>query len=437
MIKSPWQLKAYRLVTRLAQPAAGLILGHRLKKGKEDPSRLGERKGRPGKDRPGGRLVWIHGASVGETVSMTPIVERLMARGFTVLVTSGTVTSARVMAERLPTTAIHQFIPLDTPGFMRGFLGYWQPDVGLIAESELWPNMLIEAGKADVPLMLLNGRMSERSYARWMRQPAMAKALLSRFDVVMAQSRLDGDRYARLGAPRIALGGNLKYDVTPPPADPSALALLEGATAGRPVWIAASTHPGEDEMIIDAHRRVAERLPKLLTIIAPRHPTRGEDIAALGRAMAVATGRRTAGDLPDRAVDVYVADTVGELGLFYRLAPVAFLGGSLVPHGGQNPIEPAKLGAAIVHGRHVHNFTDVYASLDADGGAVNVPDTGALAGQVLHWLSHAGIARDAGRRAMTVVNEFSGAADRVMQALDPLLARAELIRGRCDRLSSP
>ncbi|MGL4441836.1 MAG: 3-deoxy-D-manno-octulosonic acid transferase, partial [Bosea sp. (in: a-proteobacteria)] len=390
----------------------------------------------PGKPRPEGRLVWIHGASVGETVSMTPIVERLMARGFSVLVTSGTVTSARVMAERLPAAAIHQFIPLDTPGFMKAFLRYWQPDVGLIAESELWPNMLIEAGKADVPLMLLNGRMSERSYARWLRQPAMAAALLSRFDVVMAQSRLDGDRYARLGAPRIALGGNLKYDVMPPPADPATLALLEGATAGRPVWICASTHPGEEEMIIDAHRRVAERLPKLLTIIAPRHPQRGADIAALSRSMAVATGRRCAGDVPDQAVDIYVADTVGELGLFYRLAPVAYLGGSLVPHGGQNPIEPAKLGAAIVHGPHVQNFIDVYGTLDADGGAVSVRDTGALAGQVLHWLSNAGAAREAGRRAMAGVSELSGAADRVMQALDPLLARAELVRGR-NKFSPP
>jgi 3-deoxy-D-manno-octulosonic-acid transferase len=427
-MKSPWQLKAYRMATRLAQPAAGLILGHRLKKGKEDPARLGERKGVPGRKRPEGRLVWIHGASVGETISMTPVVERLMARGYTVLVTSGTVTSARVMAERLPAASIHQFIPLDAPGFMRRFLRYWRPDVGLIAESELWPNMLIEAGKADIPLMLLNGRMSERSYARWSRQPAMARALLSRFDVVMAQSRLDGERYSRLGAPRIALGGNLKYDVSPPPADPATLALLEGATGGRPIWIAASTHPGEDEFVIDAHRRVAERLPKLLTILAPRHPQRGPDIEALARSMGVATGRRSLGDVPDSAVDLYVADTVGELGLFYRLAPIAYLGGSLVPHGGQNPIEPAKLGAAILHGPHVHNFTDVYASLDEKGGAVKTPDAGALAGQVLHWLSHPAEARRAGRQAGQIVGELAGAADRVMTALDPLLARATLAR---------
>ncbi len=428
-MKRPWQIMLYRAGTRAAQPLAGLILRSRLKKGKEDPERLPERRGVPGRPRPEGRLVWIHGASVGETVSMTPIVERLMERGHHVLVTSGTVTSARIMAERLPSGAIHQFIPLDAPGFMQRFFRHWRPDVGLIAESELWPNMIIEAGKHDVPLMLLNGRMSERSYARWTKHPAIARMLLGRFDVVMAQTRLDGERYQRLGAPRVAMGGNLKYDVTPPPADPAALALLQGGTAGRPVWVAASTHPGEEEIIIDAHRRIAQRLPKLLTIIAPRHPRRGEEVEALARGAGVATARRSAGLNPDRAVDLYVADTVGELGLFYRLATVAFLGGSLVPHGGQNPIEPAKLGAAIAHGPEVHNFADVYASLDQAGGAAQVSDAGALAGRVHLWLTDAGQARAAGRAALAAVGELTGAAERVMQALDPLLARAELRRG--------
>jgi 3-deoxy-D-manno-octulosonic-acid transferase len=427
-VRTPWQLRLYRAATRLAQPAAGLILRQRLKKGKEDPARLPERRGRPGLPRPEGKLVWIHGASVGETVSMTPIVERLLARGFQVLVTSGTVTSARIMAERLPPEAIHQYIPLDAPGFMRRFFRHWTPDVGLIAESELWPNMIIEAGKHDVPLMLLNGRMSERSYARWQKQPAMAKMLLSRIDVVMAQSRLDAERYERLGAPRVALGGNLKYDVTPPPADPAALALLQGMTSGRPVWVAASTHPGEEELVIDAHRRIAQVLPKVLTIIAPRHPRRGEEVEALARGLGVATARRAAGLNPDKAVDVYVADTVGELGLFYRLTTVAYLGGSLVPHGGQNPIEPAKLGAAIVHGPQVHNFTDVYAALDDSGGAAQVGDAGALAGRVHQWLTDAARTRAAGRAALAAVSEMTGAADKVIQALEPLLARADLKR---------
>jgi 3-deoxy-D-manno-octulosonic-acid transferase len=426
--RTPWQLKLYRAGTRLAQPLAGLILGQRLKKGKEDPARLSERKGRPGRKRPDGKLVWIHGASVGETVSMTPIVTRLLARGYEVLVTSGTVTSARIMAERLPAQAIHQFIPLDTPGFMQRFFRHWDPDVGLIAESELWPNMMIEAGKHDVPLMLLNGRMSERSYARWQKQPAVARALLARLDVVMAQSRLDAERYQRLGAARVALGGNLKYDVTPPPADPATLALLQGMTSGRPIWIAASTHPGEEEQVIDAHRRIAKVLPRVLTIIAPRHPRRGEEVEALARQQGVATGRRSLGLTPDKAVDIYVADTVGELGLFYRLATVAYLGGSLVAHGGQNPIEPAKLGAAIVHGPEVHNFADVYAALDACGGAAKVSDAGALAGRVHLWLTDTAQTRLAGRAALTAVNELTGAAERVMQALEPLLARADLRR---------
>jgi 3-deoxy-D-manno-octulosonic-acid transferase len=274
--------------------------------------------------------------------------------------------------------------------------------------------------------------MSERSYARWLKQPGIAHALLSRFDVVMAQSQRDGERFSRLGAPRVMLGGNLKYDVTPPPADPAALAMLQGVTSGRPIWVAASTHPGEEEMIIDAHRRVAERLPGLLTIIAPRHPQRGQDIAALSRSMAVATGLRSAGDIPDPAVDIYVADTLGELGLFFRLAPVAFLGATLVPRGGHNPVEPAKLGVAIIHGPHVDNNRDIYGSLDKSGGAIQVPDTGALAGQVLHWLTHANEARTTGRLAAQGVAALTGATDRIMQAIDPLLARAGLMARRAE-----
>jgi 3-deoxy-D-manno-octulosonic-acid transferase len=432
MTRSPWQLRLYRAATRLAQPAAGVILRQRLKKGKEDPVRLKERMGVAGMARPQGPLVWLHGASVGETVSMIPIIEQLQERGIHVLVTSGTVTSARVMAERLPAAALHQFIPLDTPGFMQRFLSHWHPAIGVMVESELWPNLIVEANKADVPLMLLNGRMSERSYARWLKQPGIAHALLSRFDVVMAQSQRDGERFSRLGAPRVMLGGNLKYDVTPPPADPAALAMLQGVTSGRPIWVAASTHPGEEEMIIDAHRRVAERLPGLLTIIAPRHPQRGQDIAALSRSMAVATGLRSAGDIPDPAVDIYVADTLGELGLFFRLAPVAFLGATLVPRGGHNPVEPAKLGVAIIHGPHVDNNRDIYGSLDKSGGAIQVPDTGALAGQVLRWLTHANEARTTGRLAAQGVAALTGATDRIMQAIDPLLARAGLMARRAE-----
>lgn len=432
MSRRPWQLRLYRGATMMAQPVAGLILRHRLKKGKEDPQRLKERMGIAGVPRPAGRLVWLHGASVGETVSMTPIVERLLNRGYHVLVTSGTVTSARVMADRLPVAALHQFIPLDAPHFMQRFLHHWQPTIGLMAESELWPNLIVEADKAGVPLMLLNGRMSEKSYARWSKQPAMAQALLSRFDLVMAQSERDGERFARLGAPRIVMGGNLKYDVAPPPADPAALAMLQGVTSGRPIWVAASTHPGEDELIIEAHKRVAGRLPGLLTIIAPRHPQRGPQIEALALAEGLASGCRSTGLAPDRAIDLYVADTVGELGLFYRLAPVCYLGGSLVPHGGQNPIEAAKLGAAIIHGPHIHNFIDVFASLDDGGGAVKVHDTGALAGQVLHWLTHPTGARAAGRQAALTVTELNGATDRIMHAMEPLLATADMITRRPD-----
>jgi 3-deoxy-D-manno-octulosonic-acid transferase len=426
----PWQLILYRNAMRLATPAAGFVLRARLKKGKEDAARLGERKGIPGVERPQGPLIWIHGASVGETIAMTPIVERLLGRGYHVLVTSGTVTSAKVMAQRLPQAAIHQYIPLDAPGFMRRFLSYWRPEIGLIAESELWPNMLIEARKHDIPLMLLNGRMSDRSFERWSRQRNVAEALLSRFDIVMAQSRLDSERYMQLGAPRVILGGNLKYDVQPPPADPAQLALLEGVTAGRPIWIAASTHRGEDEAVAAAHRQAAERFPTLLTIAAPRHPARGEEVEQTARAFGITAARRSAGLGPDRAVDLYVADTVGELGLFYRMANIAFIGGSLIPHGGQNPIEAAKLGSAIIHGPEIGNFRDVYEALNIAKGASVIHDSAELGALVTAWLADPARPRDTGRRAKAVVDELAGAADRIMMAVDPLLARASLLGGR-------
>jgi 3-deoxy-D-manno-octulosonic-acid transferase len=427
-MRRPWQITAYRLATRLATPFSSLILRARVKKGKEDPTRLAERRGLPSVRRPDDPLVWVHGASVGETVSLTPLVERLIERGYAVLVTSGTLTSARVLASRLPAGAFHQFIPLDSPRYMRRFLKRWRPVIGIIAESEIWPNMIIEAGKIDLPLMLINARMTDRTHGRWSRQPHAARFLLARYDLVLAQSRLDAERYLSLGAPRVAQGGNLKFDVAPPPADMAALAQLEGVTAGRPVWIAASTHPGEDEQVIAAHRAMLDRHPALLTIIAPRHPERGPDIAALAREQGLASARRADGLLPDRAVDLYIADTIGELGLFYRLCPVAFLGGSLVAHGGQNPIEPAKLGAAIVHGPHVGNFMEVYRALSEARGAVETPDAAALAAQVSVWLENTARARSVGRAAQGAVNEMAGAVERALQAIEPLLARAALAR---------
>ncbi len=419
----PLPLALYRAISAFAEPAAHLLLLRRRQRGKEDPSRLDERRGLAGLERPSGPLVWLHGASVGETISITPLVERLMARGFNVLVTSGTVTSAEVLARRLPPGTLHQYLPLDVPRYMRRFMDHWQPDLAIVAESEIWPNMIIEAKRRDLPMVLVNARMSDRSHRRWLKLAKSSRALLAAFDLCLAQTREDAERLTRLGAPRAVMSGNLKFDVSPPPADAAMLAQMEGLTAGRHIWMAASTHEGEDELVISAHRRMASHLHNLLTIIAPRHPHRGSDIAEIARREGLTSARRSDGALPDRAVDVYIADTVGELGLFYRLCPVVFMGGSLVPHGGQNPIEPAKLATAILHGPHVHNFTEVFAALDASNGARQIADAEQLARGVYVWLADPAAARDAARAAAYAVNEISGAVDRTMRAIEPLLMR--------------
>ncbi len=417
---------AYRTLSALLEPAAAALLVWRRRRGKEDPTRFAERRGYPGVERPLKTLVWLHGASVGETVTLLPLIERLQRRGLAVLVTSGTVTSAKLLAQRLPAGAIHQYLPLDVPRYMRRFLDYWRPDLGMLCESEIWPNLMIEAGKRSIPLVLVNGRMSERSFKRWYKFPKTSRYLLSGFERCLAQSQEDGQRLAQLGAPRVSIAGNLKFDVPAPPAEPNTLALLDGLTAGRPVWIAASTHPGEDEEIVAAHLGVKAHLPKLLTIIAPRHPERGEEIEALAQANGIVSARRSLGQPPNPDVELYIADTLGDLGLFYRLSSVAFLGGSLAPVGGHNPIEPAKLGCALLHGPHIHNFAEVFAAFDAGAGARQVADRQELAQAVHRWLSDPAAARQAARAAAQTSSQLGGALERTVQALEPLLMRIAL-----------
>lgn len=418
-LPTPWLLNAYSYAMTALEPVAMAVLAYRERRGKEDPKRLAERRGKASLARPNGRLAWLHGASVGETISLLPVVERLTARGLTVLVTSGTRTSAQILARRLPPGAIHHFVPLDVPRYVARFLDHWRPDLALIAESEIWPNTIMETHRRGIPLLLVNARLSERSFKRWQALPNVMGALLSRFDLCMAQSRMDAERLARLGAPRVSVAGNLKFDVPPPPGDVTMLAVLSGLLAGRPVWAASSVHPGEDEAVIAAHLAAAQHHPGLLTMAVPRHPQRGEIIAALAQEAGLRTARRSLGEQPERDVDIYIADTIGEVGLVYRLAPVVFMGGSLVPHGGQNPIEPAKLGAAVLHGPHVHNFEDIYAALDKANASLPVVDAQTLAEAVTSLLRDAARSRAMARSAGQVVDNLSGAVNRTVQALEP------------------
>ena len=360
----PAALRAYRLISAAATPFTPLLLARRMRRGKEHRLRLPERRGVSGVERPPGPLVWLHGASVGELISVLPLIERIRAREVNVLVTSGTVTSGGLAKQRLPRGVIHQFVPLDVPVFVRRFLDHWRPDLALFVESDLWPNMMIETSQRGVPMILVNGRLSENSFRRWRYLPVTIVNLLRRLDLCLARTPADAERLSELGAPHVVTTGDLKLDGPAPPADSAKLAALAGAIGGRPTIAAASTHAGEETAMIDAHRRLRANFPGLLTLIAPRHPERGAAVAEIARAGGLKTRLRSRGELPDATTDIYVADTVGELGLIYRLAPIVFVGGSLVKHGGQNPIEPAKLGAAILHGPHVWNFAEIYAALD-------------------------------------------------------------------------
>ena len=363
--------------------------------------------------------MWVHGASVGEFIAVLPLVERIRSRGFTVLSTTGTVTSAAIAEKRLPPGAFHQFIPLDLPPFVRRFLDYWRPDLSLFVESDLWPNLIIAAAEREVPIILVNGRLSERSFNRWRWFPKTIEALLRRFDLCLVRSAEDGQRFAALGAPRIGVTGNLKLDVPIAPADPRKLAALAEASRGRTVVVAASTHPGEEAIVADVHRRLKISFPSLLTIIAPRHPQRGGEIAEIARATGLTSCLRSRGVLPDVGTDIYVFDTLGELGLIYAIAPIVFMGGSLVQHGGQNPIEAIKLGAAILHGPHVSNFDELYGELDRCDAARTVADASALTLRTGAWIKDAAERELAAASARRCIEQLGGALDRTLAAIEP------------------
>ncbi len=424
----PLTLHAYRMLTGAAIPLVDLLIAYRLKRGKEHAVRLRERRGESLVARPPGPLLWLHGASVGELTAILPLIQRLHGREFTVLVTSGTVTSAGLAEQRLPPGVIHQFVPIDVPQFVNRFLDHWQPNLALFVESDLWPNMIMASSARGVPLILINGRLSERSFRRWRFAPRTIGALLRRFDLCLAQSAGDATRYAGLGAPRITTTGNLKLDAPAPPADDGKLKALEAAIGGRPIIGAASTHPGEEAAVLDAHRRLKGTFPGLLTLLAPRHPERGPGIAEIAKVMGLEAKLRSRGEMPEVHTDVYIADTLGELGLLYRLAPIVFMGGSLVSHGGQNPIEAIKLGAAVLHGPNVWNFSEIYLTLDVAGGAEQVTDAGKLAVRMGAWLKDAEARKRVSETAVIALDALMGALDRTVAALDPYLAEFRLQR---------
>jgi 3-deoxy-D-manno-octulosonic-acid transferase len=417
-------LAAYRCLTGLLEPLAPHVLKRRARKGKEDPARMGERLGRPSRERPQGHVVWLHGASVGETVSLLPLVEAL-ARArpdLTLLVTSGTVAAAEVMRKRLPAGALHQYAPVDAPGPVKRFLKHWRPCLAVFVESELWPNLLHHSRQASCRLALLGARISDETARGWARAPKSARALLGAFDLILAQDARSWKKLKDLGA-QVAGELDLKQAAAPLPHDEAELQALKDELSGRPVVVAASTHPGEEEQMVAALRALPH--PRPLLVLAPRHPARGRDLAELLRAQGLKLSRRSIGERIAGDTEIYLADTLGELGLLFRLAQAVVMGGSFGEGvGGHNPLEPARLGLPVVTGPDVANFNDTYAGLLHAHAALMTPHQAALNAALADLLANPERAAQMGARAKAHAQSRHDAAKAALAALEPLLPKA-------------
>jgi 3-deoxy-D-manno-octulosonic-acid transferase len=420
----------YRGLTATATPLIVSYLKARRRRGKEDEARFAERLGVAGCARPKGRLVWVHAASIGEATSVLALIERMLEERpeLEILLTTGTVAAARLLEPRLPRRAHHQFVPADLPGAVTRFLDHWRPNLAVWVESELWPNLVLMTHRRGIPMLLLNGRLSARSHARWRLWGALARPMLGAFALCLAQDEVQAERFAELGSRRVASAGDLKSAAKTLPADATALAALRRQIGERPLWLAASTHEGEEEIAMAVHRRLASGHPGLLTIIAPRHPARGDEIVALADAQGLSVARRSLAQAITAGSDLYLADTFGELGIFYSLAGIAFVGGSLVDKGGHNPFEAARLDCAVLLGPHTANCTTMADALTGASAAEGVADGDALATAVARLLDDRALRDRRAGAAMRIAANGLGTLDAVLAHiapwLDPLAPKA-------------
>lgn len=417
-------LSLYRACSAALAPLAPPLLLWRAKMRRarlraEDRLRSQERLAKPSLSRPYGRLAWLHGAAAADIAPLTPLIERLGAAGFVVLVTTRDDGSTPV---RLPPTALHQFAPLDAPRFVKPFLAYWRPDVALFAASEFWPNFLRESQRRGLPIALVNTRLSARAFLFWRKLPGVARALFGGVDACLARSEADAQRFRFLGVSCVQAVGDPIYDSAPTPADAAALARLAARIGARPVWAAFPVDALEEDIVIEAHQKIARNFPDLLTIIVPRHAKRGFDVALRAGRLGLDARVATADHDRDALPAIHIAGA-GDAGLFYRATGVIFLGKSLRGGGGINPVEAAKLGCAILHGPDVDDFEEVYAALDGAGGGAVVSDAHALASEASLLLFDAAELRAMGRAAADEVERLGGASSRIMQALAPYLAQ--------------
>ncbi len=428
-------ISLYHSLMKLGTPALHGILRSRLRQGKEDPARLNERMGNPGLARPDGPLIWFHAASVGEAQSTLILVNALLNQhpALHILVTTGTIGSARVMADRLPVRALHQFYPLDQPEWVERFLHHWQPDMVIWMESELWPNMLRAIRTRNIPAVLMNAHMSRRSYRLWKKIRRAAAEILRTFELCLAQTPEDAESFHKLGMLDVRVRDNLKYSADPLPCDPASLKILKEAVGSRPLWVYASTHDGEEQIACTIHQNLKSAFPDLLTVIVPRHPDRRDDIVKqIGTSGLNISLRGPLKVPPQSSDDIYIADTMGELGLFYNLAPIACIGRSFSNDGGggHNPIEAAQLGCAVLYGPHVQNLAQIFAEMNAAGDALCVQTPEDLSSTLHHFLSHPEELQTLRDKGLAFARSKSDLLKIILKDLDPILVDCHIKKER-------
>jgi len=414
--------RGYRFAGMALYPFLRPALLYRVRKGKEDRARLNERLGHAAVARPDGPLVWIHAASVGETLAVAPLIEMVRGYGISILLTTGTVTSARLAAERFGDRVIHQYVPVDTTPSVRNFLDHWRPDLAVNVETEVWPVTIAELNRRRVAHIIVNGRISDRSFDRWMMRRGLARSLFSRFACILTQTDLDAERFSDLGALNVSVSGNIKVDREAPPADPREVGLLQESIGSRPVWAAISTFEGEEQAAAEVHLSLKARFNRPLTIIVPRHPNRAEAIALQLQEQGLKVARRSCGDPLEPDTDILLGDTMGDMGLYLRLTRIAFVGRSLTARGGQNPLEPAMLGAAVLTGRNVDNFREAYRQLRQRGAVRTVDSVEALRQSVELLMRDAKARETMVSAGFEAVREMRGALARTMKGLERYLA---------------
>ena len=412
----------YRILTDAGAPLIGVYLRRRRAAGREDAERFAERLGTPSLPRPAGRLVWFHAASVGESMSLQLLIEKLHEKhpDIHILLTTGTVAAARMMETRLPAYAMHQYVPIDRMPYINRFLNHWKPTLTIWLESELWPNTLAALRQRNIPAVLMNARMSEKSFRNWRRVKGWAQEIMSSFSLCLAQTEADRKRFSALGATPVKCLGNLKYATEPLPFDKGEQESLKQQIQGRDLWLMSSTHSGEEAMAIATHKALATKRPNILTIIAPRHAIRGDEIAGLLDTAGLRFARRSKGEAITSETQIYLADTMGELGLFYSLCPIAVLGGSFVPVGGHNPIEPAQLGTAVVFGAYMFNFSEIAQEFLSAKAAIAIPHENEIAATIDNLLTHPEERKKHAQAANLLADRKRHILDQIIVEMEPL-----------------